>query len=401
MKNGIHTRVKLKLDRMPELLYTVCIGYFMITMILHSTTQLPYTGLVLLFFLTVIDILFCHYIHISKFNLCILLFYAIWFVGSFIFVKSDATAEYAVEFICFAPIAAYISEYNLDQERVKGIICNLAVVFVIFYVSGLMEQNLQSDYFNTGLGILPGIISLFIFTYKKMRQKKYLFGTVLMVLLVSSSFSFLSACSRGAFASYVCFVIVYLLVEDTSKWTKTCIFVIFIACIYVAFHMENFVRWGYRIMQKMNVDIRFFSKSIEKIRTSTISSHRNTLYSTFFQSDIHTFIFGRGIGGFEKQVGKYTHNIILSKWSDFGIVGLIWILFVMAVTALTLIKVKNDREILMVILGSSFFPLMFSYTYWSFPCFFLLEFLVMKYFAIGLERKHHYRKKRWESIRFG
>ena len=143
----------------------------------------------------------------------------------------------------------------------------------------------------------------------------------------------------------------------------------------------------------MDIGIYFFSKSIEKLRSSTIASHREVLISKFFRSDFFTFLLGRGIGGFEKEFGTYPHNVILNKWSDFGIVGLIWILIVVVVVGIIITKEKENKEIFLIILGASLFPFMFSFTYWSNPGFFLLEFLVVKYIVGILKRK------RW-SIKF-
>lgn len=385
MESIVHGQAKLS-GRI-ELLYTVCIGYMMITHIMHTITQLPYTGLVLLFFLVGIDAVACRRISISKRNLYILVFYGFWITLSLVLVRGDATGERALSFICFAPVAAYISEYDLNQEKTERIIRNLATVFFVFYASGLMGATLQKDYFNTSLGVLPGIFSFFIFTWNKMRQKKYISGIICMIILGGSSFSFITNCSRGAFVSYVGFIVIYILVEDTPKWIKIGGVGLLSMGIYVAFHLIEFIRWGHQILQKAGIDIRFFYKSVEKLQTSTISSHRDVLYANFFNSDLFTFLFGRGIGGYEKQFGIYTHNIILNKWSDFGVVGLIWILFVMAIAGLVIINEKMSREVFLVILGTSVFPYMFSFTYWSNPCSFLLEFLAVKYFVIMFRKR--------------
>lgn len=374
-------RKSVKSFRLSEILYTVCIGYMMITHILHSVTQLPYTGITLLLILAGVDAYVCRYIYISKRNLFVFMFYGIGIVISVFYMGNSKALSYAMDFICFAPVAAYISEYNLDFEGNQRVIRNLAVIFIAFYVLGFMRTSMETDYFNTSACILPGLLSLFDYTWNKVRQRRYALGGACLVILVCASFEFLLLCSRSAVVSYICFCVVFALFKDVPKWVKICGVGLLAAGIYIAFHMRKFVRWGYRILKAANIDVLFFTKSIDKLNTSTIASHREDLYSSFLRSDFLTFIFGNGVGGFEEQFGTYAHNVILQKWSDFGIIGLIWILFVMVMVFVALIKDGTNRDIFLIILGSTIFPLMFSFTYWLYPCFYLLEFLSLRYYV--------------------
>lgn len=373
-----------------ELLYTIVIGYNLIVSIVHELTGLPYTGVVLMYFILIFDIMISKKIRINLAIFALFVGYALFLAGALLLNKNSWNIEYAKCFIVFSIVAMYLSEFEINEQIVENVIRNLAIIYIGYYLLGLQSQSLKNDYFNTSLNILPGIICLFYFTYINILKKKYLMVVILGYLTLISSFSYMEVSSRGPFVSYIAFIAFFLAVENTGKIIKILGFVLCAAGGYIALNIKKFVYWGYKLSNTYNLNIYFFTKSIEKIRTSNISSHRNVLYRKFFE--MNSFFFGKGIGGFEAEVGVYPHNIIVAKWVEFGLIGLLWIIVVCFVSGYIIWKDNTRKKIWLIILSSTIFPLMFSFTYWKFPSMFLIEFLCLQFI------NEQFHKKRGKTI---
>src|SRR5699024_7160960 len=127
-----------------------------------------------------------------------------------------------------------------------------------------------------------------------------------------------------------------------------------------------------------------FSFAIERILAGFSSSgdestsQRLVLYDTALNNFYENPIFGKGIGSFSNEIGRYyyPHNIFLEVLNDFGVIGFVVLLFFLVMLlrkSIWIIKQKSYQgHILVFLFQNVFIQLIFSGSYLANEQFWLL-----------------------------
>ena len=116
---------------------------------------------------------------------------------------------------------------------------------------------------------------------------------------------------------------------------------------------------------------------------------RNIIQKQVFENlNVLNVLFGKGISSFEATYGTYPHNIVLNLFVDYGLIGVAFFSYIIVLTIKILKrKDQNEKMIIILLFSSAIVPLLFSFTYWRYPAFFL-------YIGIVLSKRKQIKYKR-------
>ena len=294
---------------------------------------------------------------------------------TFVAKNGPEFSDLALSFVIYGCVAFVYSFSPVNKKA----LCWICTLFGLLWLGLFLLQNhfKINDSFLFGHTLLPVAISNFLLlsTYKNdgivLMVIKIVLFTFLAVLLVFKG-------SRGPVVCFLIFIFVHFL--PCLKQPKVrIIYIVFLAIfILLLVFAEQLVTIVYNAMPGK---IAFIDKTYALIKAhSDVSNNRFEIIAEVFkQYKFRDFIFGIGIGGYSKDhpENDYTHNLVISVLLDFGIIGVLFILFCLVVFIYLQFKNSDDRIYSELLFGTSFLPLLFSQNYWKLYTFWLFLFFII------------------------
>ena len=309
--------------------------------------------------------------------ICLLLFFSILLNGIAV------AGNRLLFFFTFGTSALLAINARFDKVRVFHYLIYIYLVHLFFYFLFQRSAIQSSDEYGPlqiGLvySLLPGLNVAFaciLFRDQFLSGKKFLMG-LSIVYFVGCLYVILFDCySRGGILS----TIISLMFLSWGKMGKY--FKVFLICA-VGLLIALFI---------MNVDAALESFSGSSVRAlgklawmnemGDVTNGRNDLYAAAVDLIKKNPVLGYGVGYFENANGlSYPHQFFLEIMCEFGLLGLF--VFFLPIVKSFVLAFKEDHIILsrfrMVLLVSSFLPLMFSSSLWLFPPFWVAYFYSIK-----------------------
>lgn len=265
--------------------------------------------------------------------------------------------------LVFTAAALIYFKTDKQQEKLLAIMGLGALSFGIFsLIYNLLGHNLTWD--GRLLGPLDSAVYLayyltpfflfFTISYLKTRSKKKLFLAILSALLI------IATRSMGAIASSFIIIFIYLIWQqrETILKNKKILLSLAVGCLLIAASI-------------------FYLKILPTLNTKYSSlDERGQIWqtSTYLLKQPQTALFGLGLGQFEQNYIKNVriilnggepldyyviqpHNIFLLFWFNFGLPGLIFILWIFITTFKKILSAKASKNSLAI--TSSFLLLYF------------------------------------------
>ncbi len=360
-----------------KIAYIVCLTYEMLFIFLYRISGWPYITVIIMEVIMLTIFIANREFRMMKRHIILILTILVFFLISFIFIKSEFTTKYFISFLTIGIYGIFISQYKLSEADIYNIIKSVAVITGIYLILGGGWKDLKNDSFTVAPSILPGLISSLVLGLINIRKHSSGKGIFYFFLFSIIGFPFLKLSARGSIVCFLSVIILLMIIQNTSRLLK-CFAVFFVgAGMVLLTKIEIIILLVYSWLEKMGIELYFITKSVIKLKYSNLSSHRDVLVKDFFDMDIKQIFLGRGIGGYEKAYGNYVHNIVLNLWSDYGVLAIIFLIIV-SVYGYKVIKSLGLKKYLYVLLiGIGFFPLLFSFTYWRIPSVFLLLGLIL------------------------
>ena len=296
-----------------------------------------------------------------------------FFCLSYLFANNIMLSSIFTNFLIYG-LAGYAYSFCWVEE--KRVIDNCLIIgttwlIVFFSKNGLYIYNS----FSFGYLMLPLSICSFI----KAFESDITIWRRLCRILVFALFSMLLIIngSRGPIACFILFIMTYFfpLINNTKKR-----FVFYFMFIIVFITILNYKEIIVTLHELYPGKINFIEKSYLLLSVnSDITNGRLGIFDAFFKEySFNNFIFGIGIGTYESthiSIG-YTHNLLLSLMTDYGLAGLIIFAYIILNVFRVILRSRNNY--LLLLFSVSVIHLMFSGTYWESFEFWLLLFTINK-----------------------
>ena len=284
-------------------------------------------------------------------------------------------SDLALSFLIYGCVAFVYSFSKIN----KNCVCWICTLFGILWLILFLFYNhfRINDSFLFGHTILPVVISSFLLC------TSYKDDGIFSIILKAILFSLLGALlifkgSRGPVVCFLIFIFVHFIPLLKFGKTRIIYLVSLVIFILVLVFAKQIVTLVYNAIPGK---IAFIDKTYALIQTSSdVSNSRFAIITDIFtQYKFRDFIFGIGIGGYAKDhpENDYTHNLLLSVLLDFGIIGALFILFILAVFVYLQFKKTDERLYSELLFGASFLPLLFSQNYWKLFTFWLFIFYIL------------------------
>lgn len=363
--------------RVVDIAYVFCIIYLSIFTFLYKITGFAYTTVGIMILLFGIDIWLSRKVRIDKLIFFIIIYILIMFFIAFLIYRVDETEDYFQSFIVLGTIGFYFANKKADFKIVI-IVASLFFSLYMLLLGG--TKQLEVDYFNMSCAMIPGICSLILASIILMKEKKKILG--LVFLLLGAYFLFVLALhgSRSSVVSIFVFILILFWFFYDVLWLKIVVLCAGSGIILFILNIEQALGSLSNYLSKYGIEFYAISKSIEKLHgNSGITSGRYSIQKHVFENlDFLNVLFGKGISSFEATYGTYPHNIVLNLFVDYGLIGVVFFIFVIVLTIKILKRGNQDEKMIIILLFSSaVVPLFFSFTYWRYPAFFLYIGIVL------------------------
>lgn len=264
-------------------------------------------------------------------------------------------------FICL-PCFVYSFSIN-DKNVLMNVIYKVSeIVFIVGTLIGILTFTNRINIGNYSMPLsyymlLPAIIN----TYRLFMKKST--GSILKVII--SLIIILSLGSRGPIMSFGVYIILAS-IKNIKKITYTSLLLytsIFFALILGIVFFQNIIAYIYGLL--MNFGIR--SRTLYLFMQDNLHlSGRDALYEVIIRQIAENPIIGIGIAGDRVFLGgRYSHNIFIEIFSNFGvIIGSIIIVVITFISYKAILsKNKFDSNINIIWFCLGFIPLLVSGTY--------------------------------------
>ncbi len=321
-------------------------------------------------------------VFVSFILICLLLIFSMLLNGI------EVAGNRLLYFLTFGAGAMFAVNTRFDKVRVFSYLIYIYILHLIIYFLFQRSAILNSDdYGPIQLGlvysIIPGFnitLACLLFHNGFLSGKKLLLGLCPILFLGCVFVIFFDCYSRGALVTtIICVMIISW--KKIGKFLKI-VLLIFIMSITVLFisNVDNLIVSALDNFSGNNV------KALAKLslmnNMGDVTNGRGDLYDIAVQLIKENPLFGYGVGYFENSNDSYfPHQFFLEIMCEFGIIGLI--LFFVPIAKSFGVAFKEDDNVSslfrMVLLLSSFLPLMFSSSLWLFPLFWVAYFYSLKY----------------------
>lgn len=333
---------------------------------------------------------------LNKKNLrCSLILTVIFIINFIIFPYKKITIFLYINFLLkcyplyFVCSKAINKEYFIYFGYKLGIISNVCIILEKVILG-------KASYMGLGYHLLP-VILIYIFFYLKHKK-----GFTLLLILINSFYLIIYG-NRGASLSLIIFTILLYFIFYKKTLNKIIHLISITNFILIFFIFKDkikniLINFSSFLLKDLKINSYFLSKLILLLNKglASSSSGRDTIYTNAIKFGNENWLFGNGIGSFRYIYGAYPHNIFLEFYVQFGIFGVIVLIYLLIkVFSYLLLKNYKNKEILLFLFCLSIPRLILSSSFWERPEFWgLIAFLgTNKIFLRGRNGKKFIVKK--------
>ncbi len=298
----------------------------------------------------------------------------------------DNVSKYMIYFCVFGTTAAIISINTINPISLYKYVIIIQTLYLIIYFARIRRPFLNSGnaYYADSMGIAYAMVTeiyLAIIAYFNRCvfpfRRRYHFLMIIDTIL--SIFVILIDCrSRGPIIAVVIAAIMVYMTQTKGIKKIVSVIIVGVAIMYCAYHFIDIVQFVYGFFKNYNIEIAALKKIIFLNQTDLgVLNGRKTIYYIAIENILKSPIIGHGIGYFESLGFNYPHNIILELLLDFGVLGIMIMIFIIIKFIQDVGKLDSQKRCLfMLVFFVGEMILNFSSTIWLYPPFWLLLFMV-------------------------
>lgn len=273
--------------------------------------------------------------------------------------------------------------YSFCKNRVQYVLNASWIIGILwFFICVLNSPEALNDSFGFGYLVLPITVSSFMSTIDKSNAK--LIRIVALFAFCFSLYYLIMYGSRGPVVSFALSLLIMLIPSIKRSRHKAFIIVLYVIFILLFLNYREIINI---IHEAFPGKISFIEKSFYLEQSAAgISNGRGSILTDFFsQYNIANFVFGIGIGKYTAaHNGIYSHNLFTSMLVEIGLIGFVFIVWV--IERFIRIVIKYNDKLLIFLFSVSIIPLMFSNIFWSSFIFWMFLFVVVNYRHEGDEK---------------
>lgn len=328
---------------------------------------LPYLMIFMVFVLLTVD-----RVIIQRQSFILIIIPTITLLFTILFRYNVYAVHHLFEFLSFGIIGILLANKQIFTKTYNISVIAVSFFWIVFNLWIFPDFRITEG-FLFGYSTLPLFYSLVLVKYNN-KNMNYFVNTLVLVMLSINAFHILLYAGRGAVLNVILFLTIislkYLNRVETKR--KTIVILVTLAIIFISFVInDNFLTIIYRFNPTV---FSFIDKTVYLINNSDISNGRFELYTRAISQISHsTLLFGNGIGSFEVyNIGTYSHNIFVDILFDFGLIGVIFFSYMLALYGRKIHneKINSDLILNIIVFHLSVVILLFSSTYWSSFAFF-------------------------------
>lgn len=313
-------------------------------------------------------------IHIEVEKIVLILVIIVVFVTAFAGDIEGVKVSYFIYFLSFGLGGILCSCLKLKDDSALRFGSWMTFIVTVYFIATNWEI-IEIDYFSFGYMMMPGIISVMLHSHRLLETKKVLYAVIWIVFDIYVAWITLSNSGRGVYIVLAIFFLLAFFLLSKRRWVKMLCVVAVAAGGVMAMNIETILYSLAEQLGEKGISIYAINKSIRLIeRMGDITNGRSDLYAQVFDNiGVTQILFGRGIGEYEVIYGTYTHNLLLSIFADFGIIGIVC--FLVLIIRLCMIIASTDKDkryIYLALISVCGTKLMMSSVYWKSSGFWLL-----------------------------
>lgn len=282
------------------------------------------------------------------------------------------TINYITNFILYGIIFTYTIQFEFKFEYIVKTINFISYFYCIYLIFIIWPQinsrTLDID-FTMDLAYTSSIAIISILMYGMKNRKIWEKILNILSLAVNLNMILNKSANRGVFLVIISFLFINFLFNSRNNYTKT--FKVAISILFIGITLINIKDFLIKLnifLINLNLDIPWITKITMQMSLGDITSGREHLYNNAISIFYENPFIGKGIGYYESlNGGLYTHNLVLDLLVGIGIIGTIFIIFIIVSGILSLLnrKLKRESKQVIIFLFSLSIPrLMVSSTIW-------------------------------------
>lgn len=282
------------------------------------------------------------------------------------------TINYITNFILYGIIFTYTIQFEFKFEYIVKTINFISYFYCIYLIFIIWPQinsrTLDID-FTMDLAYTSSIAIISILMYGM--KNRNIWEKILNILSLAVNLNMIlnKSANRGVFLVIISFLFINFLFNSRNNYTKT--FKVAISILFIGITLINIKDFLIKLnifLINLNLDIPWITKITMQMSLGDITSGREHLYNNAISIFYENPFIGKGIGYYESlNGGLYTHNLVLDLLVGIGIIGTIFIIFIIVSGILSLLnrKLKRESKQVIIFLFSLSIPrLMVSSTIW-------------------------------------
>jgi len=315
----------------------------------------------------------------SKKIIWLIIFILFEFWIGFLRNPGSITTEYFLFFLVFGLSGLLGSSMRMNVKKIilSGVIITGINLIILGQNSTAYIEN--HGQFIFGYMMQSGMFVLIIYSLNYIQEKSLVYKILILLLTSYTTWLTISNSGRGSILCIFMFILIYLIFVSKYKMSKYIGFISIIVGIVMLRSIETYLVLIDEILRNYDIVIASIQKSIWLLNHESLMHGRTELYAEVFSFvSLPSLIFGNGIGFYERGEFTYTHNLVLSIFSDFGIIGMVGILWGIR-KFMGLLKNEPKEMLFMytILIAGTLTKLMFSSTYWYSSSFWLVIGLLL------------------------
>jgi len=286
---------------------------------------------------------------------------------------NSETIRYLYEFTIYGIIPIHLFSQLKNSEKLLVIYSKLSLIaFLIFFLDPLLDYRFLVDYMSFGFNFaLPAYIGLFI--GRKFLNYKWMLPFEIICLAELIIFA-----NRSSLLSIIIFWVLIEVVYEKRK-TKTIILFIFFGIVMI--FIQDILSIAIKLLSERGLysySLRHFQIYLMESDWVGMFSGRLDIWKLANEMIKEGILFGLGTGAFQARYKFYSHNLYFDLMTQYGLFGLFVFLTLILNSIIYVLRSKNYKLLLGLILLILWFPKLLLSNYFyrdiAFWCFLVLGF---------------------------